>query len=680
MKFIEEIENTGKIPTYHLENEIEDLVKIDKKKPSSRIIRTKSGKRALAALMIIEKEHNHSWYHELKKIAENNGDKLALFYRGTKIAFQEMFDNADKIAKSLVQLGVEKGDEIPACLSNTPEMVYILLAANKIGVKINAFGSHFNKEYIKMILNNCSNKLFLGTDNMYDDIEDIVRDKKYNTKVLISIADSLPKHPELTDEYEKDLDQYYHYENRVGEFKNRDSEIISFFDFMDIGKNCTKEVPDCGDLETEFLVTYTSGSTNTDFPKAMVHTNRSLITCGKFHEPELSGNPRINGLRGMAHIHTESNTNIITCISDNLMQLWSVALEPEYDQYKFLDYLFINKPNYVNATKSFITRAAKQYLLDGKFHQDGKGRKLSFLLALFAVGEGTSKGEEKLINKFLRKSSAGSGVKIKGLSLPYTTLSVGGGDCEHGGIYYTLWKSLMEKVNKPRLKKKEYGMKPVPYAHVSAFSPNTDGTYSECNYNEYGIIASNSATTTKGYKNNPEATKGLIISDTDGRDWVSNNVYGYIDELGNAHVKGRVGNELMMSDGSLIPPYMIEDVVNKDTKNILSCVVTHYDNEDTCIPVINLEFQPYKSKDKTQIIQSVIDRCSNILPEEVTENMVFREFSTIDSFPLTGSGKRSNVAITNMGLENTYKMINGSIVKAEIQNKEKTQKTLSKTN
>lgn len=76
-------------------------------------------------------------------------------------------------------------------------------------------------------------------------------------------------------------------------------------------------------LDTEFLVTYTSGSTIVDYSQ-IIHKN-DLITSGRFHDSELSGNPEIKGLRGLAHIHTESNTDVITAISDNLMQNWYIC-------------------------------------------------------------------------------------------------------------------------------------------------------------------------------------------------------------------------------------------------------------------------------------------------------------------------------------------------------------------
>ena len=61
MKFIEEIERTGKIPAYHVEDDLENLI-IDTTKPSSRIVQTDIGIKTIALLKKISKEHNHSWY------------------------------------------------------------------------------------------------------------------------------------------------------------------------------------------------------------------------------------------------------------------------------------------------------------------------------------------------------------------------------------------------------------------------------------------------------------------------------------------------------------------------------------------------------------------------------------------------------------------------------------------
>lgn len=68
----------------------------------------------------LEKNHNHSWYQELYTRNKDNLSDIALKYRGREITYDEMFSTMRDYAKSLKKLGIEKGMEIPICMSNTP--------------------------------------------------------------------------------------------------------------------------------------------------------------------------------------------------------------------------------------------------------------------------------------------------------------------------------------------------------------------------------------------------------------------------------------------------------------------------------------------------------------------------------------------------------------------------------
>lgn len=642
------LNDEGRIPTYRVEEELELLENLPDSKPSKRIIKTKKGLKAIKALIDIKNNYDISWYQYLKDRNLKNMNDVALFYRGTKITFQEMFDKADELIKSMSKIGLYIGDEIGVCVTNSPEFVYIILAANKLGIKVNCFGAQFNKKYLSNIIDGISNKIIFISDDNYESLRSILLDKKIDNVVLTSLADSLPKSPKECDEYEPELDKYYHIDNKCNYYKSVDNRIKLLSEFIDYGKDVNIEIKDFGKLETDFLVTYTSGSTKIGFPKQIIHKNRSLITMGRFHDPELSGNPRIPGLRGLAHIHPESNTDIITCISDNLMQGWSVALEPEYDKDKALDYIILNKPNYLNITTSFMLEVAKKYLIDKKFHENGIGRKLPFLLATFTVGEGTQIGEEKFINRFLREARAGSGISIKGVKLPFTTLSIGGGDCEHGGIYYTLWHALQQKMYYPILGKSGLGMMPVPYVVVTSLKQLEDGTYIECDYNEKGIIVANSYTNLSGYKDNKEATEKLIITDNLGRNWVSCNTYGYIDKVGSVHVKGRIPDE----QTTFCYNFDIDDIVTKDTKNILSCITVDVDN----YKVLNIQFQPFAKANYEKILESIYKRLEKKFTLELIDKLYVRIIPSRDSYPLTASGKRNIRFLEELSLNNCIKL------------------------
>ena len=619
----------GHIPTYKIQNDYDLLLSLSNNKPSKRIVKSKKGLKAIKALIDLEKNHNVSWYSYLKKRSRRYSNKTALFYRGNRITYSELIEKGEIIAKSLVKIGVKPSDEIPICMTNTPELVYILIAINKIGAKANIFGEQFNHEYIQEILNGCSSKVIFSDDSRYDFIKDVVENKKIENIVVTSLSDSIPDNVKECKDYEPELADYYNYPNKVDFYKKQNLNVLSFSDIERIGKNSNNNFEYKGNLETDFLITYTSGSTIIGKPKAIVHKNRSLIVSGRFHDCELSGNPDMKEFSCLAHIPPESNTDLIACISDILLQGWTVCLEPEYDHKKALDYIMLNKPNYLNMTTSFFIEAAKQYLIGKKF----RNRKLDFIFTPFAVGEKLSPGEEKFINKFLRVSRAGSAIPVNGFKFPFITLGAAAGDCEHGAIFYTLWKKFSE--TKSRLfGVGECGLYPEAYVNATVLKKNHNGEYEECDYGEFGLIVSNSFSNMDGYKNNPDATENLLVTDNLGRTWLSCNTCGYIDKLGGVHVKGR--KELLFTTigGKLISLYKLEELITKDTKKVLSCQVIQKD--DKVVAVI----QPQFGVKSSAVISSVKNHILNEMDNCFMDNFEIVILPFEESFPLTHSGKR----------------------------------------
>lgn len=647
---------TGEIPEFIVENEIENL-SINPTKPSARILQTKIGIETIALLKKLRKEHNHSWYKEILDRSKECMDKTALFYRANKITYREMFDKADALAMSLAKQGFKKGDRLACCMANTPELVYLMLAANKLGITLMLLGTNLDKEYMRSLLKTTNKNAFFCTDDNYGAIKDLIEEEGFGTKVVVSLADSLPDDPTKCDEYEPELDKYYHYDNLAKKYKENDRTIGLLDEYINYGKDYTGEIIDTNDWNTPFAITFTSGSTRIGFPKPILHNNRSYIVGGIYNATNLTGSPDVPNIRGLAHIHSDSNTNLVTAISDNLIKHGSVALEPEYDMKKFLDYMFLNKAVHLDATTSFLIQAAKDYLVEGKF----KGRKLPKQLVTMAVGEKAGPGEEKFLNVFLRKLRAGNEIKLGALSLPYGPLSIGGGDCEHGGIYYTLLKGLQSTLHTFKLHKEDYGMTPVPFSVPTALKQLPDGSWEECNYGEYGIIVANSITTMAGYAGNKEQTLKKIIRDRYGRDWVSCDCYGYINTLGNVIVKGRKEDVIKIDNQQSYPVFMIDDIVEKDTKNILSCSTVCVKTENGDVPVVNIQFSPLMKKGMKEVLLSLDGRLKKMLPTNVYDRLVIRVFNSNVSLPTIGAGKRSIPALQSMGLINTFKMVDGHI-------------------
>lgn len=582
-----------------------------------------------SVLKDIEENRNRSWYEEIYERNKNNLEDIAILYRGNKITYKEMFENMKKYAKSLKSYGLQEDSEIPACLSNSPELIYILGASSMIGAKVNIFGAKYPKDYITEIINGCNTDIIFVEDNAYDKIRDAIKKSKNKTIVMNSLRDSLK---DDVNPYEE-LDSINGlFNNKVELYKNLDSNILNTREFIERGKNYSGNLIAKTDLDTDFAITYTSGSTNEKRPKAIVHATRSFNTIGRFHDKELNGGFSLKNYTILAHIPPYSNTNLVSAISDSLMQGATVALEPFYDKDFFIHTLNMYKPNYVAATKSYWVNTAKKILYDKEF----ENYKLKDLFLAFSCGEPFEINEEKLINKAFKKAK--TGVNITKTPFSIIKMSEAGGDCEHGSIFYTLFRAIGNKKPSNLISGSADGLKPFQFVDVAILNEKNE----KCKPNEYGRIVAKSPCTMKRYKNNPEATKAFFIKDADGVEWGDLNVYGYMDKDGRVNMLGRIPKE-----GELLPPYVLSKKILKDTKNILSCEVIKDDEKDALVAHVEMQPEARKSIDST--LYGAYERCSDILDEYDTE-LYFRLHSNKEAFPLTGSGKRDVKAIKKEGL------------------------------
>ncbi len=616
---------------------------ISRKKPSVLKKHIKQPRKVALAMEDIEHNHNWSWVQELKLRNNDNLDKEAIFYRGNSITGREMFHRAEQLASSLNKVGIGKGDEILACMSNTPEAVYLLEAAAMCGAVVHFIGAGFDQEFLKDIVNGEHRKVFIGTDDQYGEIESIIGSSAIDNKVLVSLTDSLP---DGKDPYAYYDDDFYKFENKVPKFKQKDPSIMTMKDFLALGKNHTPHFPDVS-LDDEFTITYTSGSTKIGRPKAIRHCHRAYISIGRTHDPDISRMPAMRKMRGLAHIPLHSNTDIASSISDPLMQTCAVACEPIYNERFLTRSILINETAFVPATRSSLIRAAKDYHHDEKVDD----KKMPFLVNVVSIGENTSKNEEIFINKWFKEIDAGCKALPKPLSP--ITLSVGGGNCEHGGLFFTLFHSLRQKLALTKDGRREYGL--TPFQIVDFEILRKDGT--ECDFDEYGKLVANSPCTMLGYKGNESATQNFYCQDANGRTMGNCNVWAYVGKNGNVRMKGRYTDNLKLSTGQEIPIFLVNETVESDLKNILSSETVAVDTESGPVLVSHIELLPDCSTPIEEVLINANKRCVESFQPELASKVLFRVRDSEESYPLTGSLKRSIRALELEGTENSVKPI-----------------------
>lgn len=626
-------------------NEFLNEIKLQKKieKPSSTPYKCgeKIIKKVRNVLSNIDDYHNHSLAIELYERNQNNLENIAIFYRGIKVTYKDMFLKIYAYCKSLKEMGFKKGDEVPICITNIPEFVYLFLAINFIGARTHVVGEWFDVDYLTEILNKTGSKTMFIDDISYNYIKKSIKNSNIENLVCFSLTDSFRKNSsgESVNIYE-DIDSLFHnIKNHLQEIKDDfDGNLYRNIEFEQMGQHYREQVMENVGLDDVCTITYTSGTTSPGRPKGVIQSNRSYITLSRFKESDVSGMPAMKNLIVLNQIPTYTHMELSCGISDTLYCRCTIALEPFYEKDFFPYSLVINKPNYVCASAGFWIHLCKLLNFDKNW---GK-IKMPYLMVPCVTGEGCSPGEEKFFNQTSRKHKFG----ISKLPFPLAPVafSMGGGTTESSGIFVTLFKSLQEKQLNYLIKGEKLGLMPHKFADTEVL--REDGTY--CEINEPGLLVANSPCEMTGYTDD-ELNKYTHITDAYGKQWLNLGTYSYKDTTGRIKMKGRMGNFIQMSNGEIIPYYYIEDIILLDTKNIMSCSVISDDENNL---ICHIEMQPYKPKSEETVIKEVLERIDFNIDDEVKNRIYLRFRSNIESFPLDPSGKRSISTLRKIGIDN----------------------------
>ncbi|MBR3161234.1 MAG: acyl--CoA ligase [Bacilli bacterium] len=634
-----------------------------KKLLSVQVNDLKKMEKAINALDDVYANEECSWYDGQYSRNKNKLDENGIYYRGNYITKREVFKRARNIAKGLYANGLRKGDSFSACVSNIPDLLTTLLATSYIGVKINIFDSSFDKKYIKKIIDSCDASFIFCSDDQYGKIDKALDDTKIKKRVLLSLADHLPD--KFPDYYKNVPEEMYKFENKALKYKNNSEDILLIDDFIEEGKSYSeKDIKDKHpSIYDIFTITYSSGTSRPDRPKAIPHNVLSYLTMMRFHDEDMMGLPKsakLNDIVGLAHIPPISDTNVKSVISDTLGQGSVVAFEPIYGPDTFIYSIIMNRPNFCDATLSCWKELAKKIYFDKKY----ANMDLSFLVLPLSVGGPLEVNERNFVDKAFKKTHAGSDVLKKWkLPLSHTFLGEGGGRTESGGIVYTILQGLNEKIYGFKLKKKRYGMVPTLATDIVIVDKNGN----ECNVNEIGELCADSpcSMANNKYLFDEDNNNNYFVLDNYGRRIPRFDVYAYRNELGNIIMKGRMGNEFII-DGQKIPEFLINDIVLSDRKRILSSEVLNYNNN----PIVDLEINPLylKNRNKEEVISNVLidanNKCMDLLPEELAKKIVFRVRDSKYKYPQSHCAKRDVSKMLKEGFSNCVKpmMVDNNIV------------------
>ena len=198
---------------------------------------------------------------------QDNLDRIALIYYGTKISYRKMFQTISYLAGTLEDIGIQKGDIVTVCMINSPETIYLIFALNKIGAVANmVYGSSTCEEMKKYILDTKS-KVVFTLDLFQDKFREIADEVQLEKIIIAGSTDSMS------------------FTNRIGaRLLNgvkpmpvpEDSRFITWKKFFQNRRESNKT---CHDADAPAVITYTGGTTGGS--KGAMLSNKGIIAAAQ---------------------------------------------------------------------------------------------------------------------------------------------------------------------------------------------------------------------------------------------------------------------------------------------------------------------------------------------------------------------------------------------------------------
>lgn len=507
---------------------------------------------------------NQNIYDTLFSSNKDNLSDIAIEYCGTHISYKVLFDQIERVEKSLRAFGVKEGDIVTLSMVTTPELIYLFYALSKIGAIANIIDPRLGKDEVTRTIIDTNSKVVVSIDLVASYINQILKD--FNVSIIaVSVGGFFSKIHNI----------FYGLSHTL----KSEKRIIKWNDFLSKSMDTDRKHVKI-DSNMPVLMTHTSGTTGKPKMVMLSHNNVNAVT--------------VQYKLGMTYKRQQKYMAVIPpfiafgiCVAVHLpLCLGMICIPiPKFEVKKFYSYLKKYNPNHFTCTPSNL-----EYLSNDKRKID-----LSNLIVPSVGGDYIGWKKEEKINSYLRMH----GCKYE-LVKGYGMTEVSSSAC-----------TTKNGFNKPG----SVGF-PLVKMIISIFEPQTEN---ELKYNQEGEICFTGPNVMIGYYNNQEATKMVLRRHKDGNIWVHSGDIGYMDEDGFLYVIDRIKRLIHLSNGYKLLPSKIERcILNLD--EVEACaVIGHQYN-------IDYKARAYVIR-KTNVTESeIMSYCKKQLPSEIIpEDIVFIE-------------------------------------------------------
>jgi len=512
----------------------------------------------------------------LSRTAKKYPDKTAFIYMGKKISYREFERLVNLFARSLVGLGVKKGDKVGFVLPNLPQLVIAIHAAYKLGAVTVMNNPLYTELELQNQLNDSDCKLVIILDLLLPRILKIRANTQIEKIVTCHINDYLPF----------PVKQLFPFVKKAMYRKIESQKYI--YEFMDlIKKYPDSPVDNTSEWDDLAALIYTGGTTGVSKGAMLTHANiSSVLQQWKAWFPTLKdGEEVVMGIYPIFH-----SAGYSVSMNMSIFSGWTNILIPRPEPKGIIDALKRYRPSFLPGVPTIYQGLLKE--------ERFRRMDLSFVKGFFA---GAAPLPEDTLDQ------------LKQL---------------HGAAIYDVYgatENTAFAVASPfggRIKRGTVGL-PLPNTDIKIMDEETGKI--ELKTGDTGEICIKGPQVMKGYYKKPEETSKTL---KDG--WFYTGDIGYIDEDGYISIVDRK-KDIIISSGYNIYPIEIDNVLFAHPKILEACIIgvpDEYRGETVKAYIVP---KPGESVDEQEIMQFCKQRLAAYKVPKIIE--------FIDSLPKSAVGK-----------------------------------------
>ncbi|MBI3994318.1 MAG: AMP-binding protein [Candidatus Lambdaproteobacteria bacterium] len=523
------------------------------------------------------------------EMALRHGHREALYFQGQRWSFAQVAAEIDRVAKGLMQLGVQPGEKVGLWVTNRPEWLFCMYAVFKIGAVLVPINTRLRTEDIRYILSQSNSGTLVtversGPVNYFEMVQELLPELAGAKERVLRSQDF----PDLRRVIVSGAQRF------AGTFAW--DELLqggTAIDDAALARRAAAVAPD----DTAFIM-YTSGTTG--FPKGVMR-NHNLVRNVTDQANRMAITPRDVLLNNLPLFHVFSLTN---CALMSMLTGARQVLTEAFDAEESLDLIAQERVTYLQGVD---TQFQDLVLAQGRRPRDLSSIRTGIFAAGMASSTPVAYQADEAIGPML--SAFGMTECGVGASLSFLTDSAEQ-RCEASGY-------------------------PLPGYTFRVLDPETGreqpaGTPGELQVSGYAVM--------QGYYNKPEETAKAV----DAQGWLHTGDMAVIRADGHIRFMGRY-KDMLRTGGENVDPMEVEGFLLQHPGVHQAAVVGYPDRRLVEVGVAFIQRKPGQAVSEAELL----DYCRG----KIASYKIPRHVMFVDAFPMTGSGKIQKVKLRAAALE-----------------------------